>query len=47
MMDCSKMFMSHYQVSVSEEELMQVVGKMFTNCGDLELPTTHARGDII
>ena len=28
-----------------ESEILSVLGKMFTNCGDLELPATHGRGN--
>ena len=30
---------------LSESEILSVLGKMFTNCGDLELPATQGRGN--
>ena len=32
------------KISVSPDEVRRVIGKMFTNCGDLELDQSHARG---
>ena len=31
-------------VDSSSEEIEKVLGKMFTNCGDLELSSSHGRG---
>ena len=41
-----KIFLSQVcHMDNSESEILSVLGKMFTNCGDLELPATQGRGN--